>query len=234
MLDRIEDIVECSIIKRVNRFVVEVLVKNCHAMAHINNTGRLSGYIVRGRKAYCVRNNPGRKTGYKLFAVSEEDLAVLIDTRMQMKAFEIAVYKNMIPWLKGCKIIRRNAKLGSSRIDYLFDCMGSRIYVEVKSAVLRGGKHYAMYPDCPTMRGRKHINEIINYVLNGGLGAIVFIAAMPYIKAFKPYERGDPEVPTLIRRAYEVGVMVKAISLYYDPQASAVFLDDPDLEVELY
>ncbi len=232
-LCRIGGAVECTIIRRLNRFVIEILVGNRRAKAYINNTGRLTEYIIRGRKAYCVENPRARKTEYRLFAVSERGLGVLIDTQIQMKSFERAVSMDIIPWLRGCKIVGRNLRLGSSRIDYLLYCMGKHIYVEVKSAVLRGSEHYAMYPDCPTIRGRRHINEIINHVLMGGLGAIVFIAALPHVKAFKPCARGDPVIPVLVRRACEVGVMVKAISLHYDPRSSLVNLDNPDLEVEL-
>lgn len=64
-----------------------------------------------------------------------------------MKAFEEAVKKKVIPWLVNCKIIKRNTRLGSSLIDYLFKCTKELLYLEVKSAVLRGDEIYAMYPD---------------------------------------------------------------------------------------
>jgi len=81
-------------------------------------------------------------------------LGALIDNQLQMKAFEKSLEANLIPWLLGCHILKRNAKLGASRIDYLLDCNGKKVYLEVKSAVLREGD-YAMYPDCPSDRGRK-------------------------------------------------------------------------------
>jgi len=90
-----------------------------------------------------------------------------------------------------------------------------------------------MYPDCPTVRGRRHIKELIQHVSAGGRGAIVFIAALPNIQAFKPDPHGDPEIPTLLSKAQAAGVLVKAINIHYDPPTSAIYLDDPDLKVEL-
>ncbi len=232
-LIEVSGVLDCVIVRRLNRFVVEVVVGGQLAKAYINNTGRLLEYLVEGREAYCIKNPRARKTGYRLFAVSDQGLGALIDTQMQMKVFEKAIEIDVIPWLRGYRILRRNARLGNSVIDYLMEYMGSYIYVEVKSAVLRGDNYYAMYPDCPTLRGRRHINEIINHVLGGGLGAIVFIAALPNVKAFKPYVEGDPVISELLKKADEVGVLIKAISLYYNPRDSAIYLGSPELRVEL-
>lgn len=233
-LGEITGVIECRIVKRLNRFVVEILVEGFPSRAHINNTGRLKGLMVEGRKAYCLRNPRKGKTSYRLFAVSEEGgSAALIDTWMQMLFFERALTMEAIPWLNGCRILRRNARLGSSLIDYLLNCSRGVMYLEVKSAVLRGDHVYAMYPDCPTVRGRRHIKELLNHVAGGGLGAFLFIAALPEVRAFKPNSLGDPVFSTLLRKAKEAGVLLKSIGMHYDPSTSAVYLDDPELRVEL-
>lgn len=233
ILSEVPGVIECAILRRLNRFVVEVAVGGRTARAYINNTGRLAEYMAYGRKAYCVRNAPAMKTEYRLFAVSEGGLGALIDTRMQMSSFEEAVGRGLISWLRGCGIARRNVRLGSSIIDCLVRCGSSLWYVEVKSAVMRGDRRYAMYPDCPTRRGRRHIYEITRHVLRGGRGAIVFIAGLPNVEAFRPYAGGDPEIPALLRRAVDAGVEVRALSLYYDPAISAIVLYRDDLEINL-
>jgi len=43
----------------------------------------------------------------------------------------------------------------------------------------------------------------------GGLGAIVFIAALPHVKAFKPCARGDPVIPVLVRRLARLELWLK-------------------------
>lgn len=223
--------IECTVMRRVNRFVVEVEVDATPQRACINNTGRLEGFLVEGKAGFCTRNGHSLKTAYRLFAIREGDLGAIIDTQLQMRAFEKAVAHGLVPWLDGCAVIKRNARLGSSLIDYLLQCGEKDVYLEVKSAVLREGR-YAMYPDCPTARGRKHIRELTAHRAAGGVAVVLFIAALPGVEAFKPSRAGDPELCDLLEQARAVGVDVRAIALHYDPRDSRVYLHHGDLPVE--
>lgn len=229
---RIPRPLECVVIERMNKFVVEVLIEGKKHRAYINNTGRLLDYLVRGRKGFCIRTEWTEKTDYRLFSIREDGLAAIVDTQLQMRAFEKAARMKCFPWLGECKVVKRNAKLEESYIDYLLECGGDRVYLEVKSAVLRDGR-YAMYPDCPSSRGRKHLKELRDHVKRGGRAAILFIAALPEVEAFRPNDCRDPDIRRLLREAYQTGIRVKCIGLYYSPEDSFVYLYDPDLRVEL-
>lgn len=219
-----------EIIRRVNRFTVEVLVAGKIERAYINNTGRLAEYLVRGKKCFCLRKERGA-TGLRLIAVEDLNSAALIDTVIQMKSFEVALEKRLLPWAR-CAIVAKNVKLRNSIVDYLLKCGGDFIYAELKSAVLRDGV-FAAYPDCPTLRGRRHIADLLEHVKAGGKGLILFVAALPGVSAFRPYVKGDPEVARLLGAAASAGVEVKAIALHYNPTTSTVVLDNPDLPVQL-
>jgi len=221
------------VIKRVNRFVAEVEVRGGEYSAYVCNTGRLSEYLRRGRRGFCLWNSRGLKTRLRLFAVEDLGLGALIDTQLQMKCFEEALARKLLPWLRGYKVVRRNPRLGDSRLDYLLEHGGRLFFVEVKSAVLRGDHEYAMYPDCPSLRGRRHVKELIRLVREGGAGLIVFLACLPHVRGFKPNERADPVIARLLRRAAKEGVLVRALSLHYRPPNSSIYLEDPDLEVML-
>jgi len=222
----------CLILERVNRFVVKIILDNRVLKAYINNTGRLLNYITEGRIGFCIEHQRRLKTDCRLFAVREKKLAAVIDTQLQMQALEKIITLNLLPWIEGGRILKRNARLGRSLIDYLLECDGEEVYLEVKSAVLRNGE-YAMYPDCPSLRGRKHIAELTSHVENGGRGVILFIAALPYVKAFKPNSLADPELSRLLIEAKKAGVETRAIELYYNPEDHYVCLSKPDLPVEL-
>lgn len=223
---------ECRIIERLNRFVVKIEISGNACRAHINNTGRLSEFMARGRKAFCYPSKSLTKTDFKLFAVVEGGLAALIDTQLQMRAFENALSAGLIPWLEQCRLIKRNAKLGTSLIDYLLGCRNRKVFLEVKSAVLREHQQ-AMYPDCPSERGQKHTREISDYVRTGGKAFILFMAALPKVKAFKPNAEADPQLSKLLGEAARIGVDVRAIGLYYNPKDSGVYLYNPDLDIKL-
>lgn len=228
----VEHVKNCRIIQRLNRFVVKVEIKKQIHLAHINNTGRLQEFLVHGKKAYCFKTNTGGTTDFRLFAVKETGLGALIDTQLQMKAFEKMVDAEALPWLKGFRIHKRNPRLGRSLLDYLLKDGGTEIYLEVKSAVLRDGD-FATYPDCPTTRGQRHVRELTRYAQGGGKAVIVFMAALPQVTAFRPYLPGDPILHELLRKAKAEGVNIRAIGLHFNPEDSAIHLFNPDLRIAL-
>ncbi|OYT31453.1 MAG: DNA/RNA nuclease SfsA [Thermofilum sp. ex4484_79] len=231
---RLKNVYGCTIIERINRFVVEVKLDDTrYVKAHINNTGRLADFIVRGKKAYCFQRDKVGKTRYRLFAVDDCGKGAIVDTYLQMKSFEIAIYKNYISWLKNCEIVKRNVLVGTSRLDYLIECSGKKIYLEVKSAVLRGNKHVAMYPDCRSVRGQKHIMDLIKHVEGGGKGIILFISGLPNVKAFKPYKKGDPIIYELLKKAMEKCVKIRAINIFFEPKNNWIYLERTRLKILL-
>ncbi|MEM3407555.1 MAG: DNA/RNA nuclease SfsA [Nitrososphaerota archaeon] len=225
--------IQCFIVKRINRFVVEVKIDNKNYMAYITNTGRLNEFMKEGKEGYCIVGR--KKTKYRLFAIKDEDFAALIDTQLQMKAFEKAIKIKAIPWLKDYEIIKKNVRIYDSILDYLLYNLENKekIFLEIKSAVLRGNKNFAMYPDCPTERGRKHIQDLIRLANMGERTAIIFIAALPNANAFKPFKEGDPEIAELLLKAFKANVLIKAIAMYYNPLEKSVYLYNPELPVIL-
>lgn len=228
---RFGEAVRCTIIERINRFVVAVDIAGRRRPAWINNTGRLTAFMQPGTMAYCLPKEGG-KTDVRLFAVADGDAAALLDTRFQMDAFEQAVQQRRLPWLDGCTIERRETPLGDSRIDYLLTCDREPCYLEVKSAVLRSGRT-AMYPDCPSRRGRRHVAELIGHARKGGIAALLFVAALPGVRAFTPSRAADEKLAGLIAAASAAGVAVHAIGLCYRPGDGDVMLSDEDLPVLL-
>ncbi len=228
----VENPIGCRIVQRLNRFVVEVQVEGRSHRAWINNSGRMHDLLVVGRSAFCVRREPGGKTDYRLFAIHEGQLAALIDTQLQMRAFEQCAERELLPWLGGCHELRRNARLNQSVIDYLLKCRDGEAYLEVKSAVLRNGR-YAMYPDCPSRRGRKHIGELTRHSLRGKRAYVAFIAALHGIEAFQPNLVADPNLAEMLLQAKQAGVELRCVGMYYCPQSTSIRLFDPDLPVVL-
>ena len=212
------------ILKRINRFVVEIEIEGEKHYAHNTNTGRLKEYLVEGRKALFKRIS-GRKLDYRLIAVEDKYGYALIDTISQSIAFEKMVENGMISWMKGCKILSRHPRVLDSRLDYLVECKGIKVFIETKSAVLRVG-YAASYPDCPSIRGRRHIRDLIKLKESGVNAMLVFIAALPKVECFKPYEKGDSIISQLIMYALTKGVPIKAISLSFNESGQIVLEND--------
>ena len=217
-LFEIENAVDCRIIGRINRFTVEVEVYGRRERAHINNTGRLEELLFEGNWGKCVAKESG-KLKYRLFAAACEGGYALIDTRFQMMAFERGI--EHIPWIEGN--LKRNPKVGDSVLDYLID--GS--YVEVKSAALKKGR-VAMYPDCPTERGRRHM-LLLEELGKKRRAIAVFIAALPDVELFRPNMEADPILYKIMKGAKNIEF--RAIQVEYVD--GMVYLRNPDMRVEI-
>ena len=222
-------VVHGRLIKRLNRFTVEVNISGEVVNAHLTNTGRLREYIINGKQALLMRIS-APKLKYRVVAVEDGDAYAIIDTLTQAKAFEYAFNKGLIRRFKGCGIIGKNPRIYDSMLDYIIECGGCTYYMEMKSAVLRGPNREAMYPDCPSIRGRRHIKTLINIVEAGNRGLLMFVAGFPGAKCIKPYEEGDPEVDRLMKKAYISGVDIIGISIYMDNEG-IIYLEDDDLPI---
>ena len=84
------------------------------------------------------------------------------------------------------------------------------IFVEIKGVTLEeAGK--AMFPDAPTERGIKHINELIRAVKEGYGAYIVFIIQMSGTHSFSPNRKMHPEFGKALDLAYKAGVNILAL-----------------------
>jgi len=221
--------IRCRILERVNRFKVEIEFDGEIEYAHINNTGRLREYPIRGKTGFCLRFEKPKKTKYRLFAIEADGYGALIDTWIHGKAFERSLDLKLIPWLKGCRITRRNVRLNRSMIDYLLRRGDEEIYLELKSAVQRIGG-YASYPDAPSIRARRQLRDLIRYVEGGDRAMIVFMIGLMDVWGFKPNKDVDPEIHQLLLRGLRIGLEIKAIGVYYDPHRSSIRLWNPDVK----
>ncbi len=223
---------ECSIERRVNRFVVEVRIDGLRQEVATNNTGRLSELMFQGKRALCLPNLHGKTAG-KLLAVEDDHGWAMIDTAWQMRAFEEAHRRKLLPWLEGEQLLKRNPRLGESVLDYLFEDEGKTpLFAELKSAVFRE-ESFASYPDCPTLRGQRHLQELTQHSKTGGRSLAVFVCALPGVIAFRPSRSGDPKIGPLLKQAVAAGVEVRSIHIVLNPRYG-IFLHNADLPVVLY
>ncbi|MCE4602405.1 MAG: DNA/RNA nuclease SfsA [Desulfurococcales archaeon] len=221
------DPIPCTFTRRLNRFTVEIRLEGSTVRAHLTNTGRLHELLTPGRPCLATRIG-GKKLRYRILALMHRGGYALIDTLTQMKSLEEAIAKDLIPWLKGCRVARRNPRVGGSILDYELECSSTKRLVEVKSAVLEGPASESMYPDCPTDRGVRHVMELANRASQGEKPLIIMVAAFPGARCFKPYRQGDPRLYEELAKAIRGGVEVRAIGIYMRPSGE-VILYNPNL-----
>ena len=159
---RYPDITEGKFIDRPNRFVAHVEINGHPETVHVKNTGRCRELLLPGSRVILNHSdNPNRKTAYDLVAVYKESLGLVnIDSQ--------APNQVMKEWLsaQGFDVIHPEYTYGNSRMDFYMERMkaaqntSERYLLEVKGCTLeKEGIGY--FPDAPTLRGVKHLHELI-------------------------------------------------------------------------
>ena len=213
----------CTIVKKVNRFVVEASLGNEKLLVHNTNTGRLEDLVWEGNEAYCAEK-AGGKLKHKLVAAKTPFGFAVTDTKLQEKALERAFELGYLSWARGCSV-KRAPRRGSSVFDFELDC-GEKIVVETKSADLASWRGFGMWPDCPTDRGIRHLKEISSLP---GRKVVLFVVGFPNAKGFVPYCKGDPRACEELART---SAELKAVGLYYDPPYVKLYAELPVLLLE--
>jgi sugar fermentation stimulation protein A len=221
-----------TIMSRENRFVVIVKNGRESKRALLRNTGRLHDLIQHGFTALCLDRSQGKTDCEIIGVLVDNEKAALIDPYTQARAFEVAVNNKLIPWMNAWKIERREVTVSDCRLDYKITNGTHEGYMELKSAAYCDGYH-AMYPDCPSERGLRHINTLKQLNADGYRSMIIFMAAHPYAKAFKPNAQAHEQLAFNLISAHEKGLEVYAVKVFLDIHGN-IFLPDPDLPITLY
>lgn len=99
----------------------------------------------------------------------------------------------------------------SSRIDFRLSTEdGAVCWVETKSATLVHDDGRAYFPDAPTLRGRRHVEELEYLALSGARAALVFIIQRPDAISIAPNRETDPDFADALGRARARGVELYA------------------------
>ena len=195
------NIVRAEFVSRPNRFIAYVDIDGKRERVHVKNTGRCRELLIPGVEVILEHSdNPERKTAYDLIAVYKEGLGLInIDSQ--------APNRVVGEWLseKGLELIKPEYTYGSSRIDFYMEEEGKRILMEVKGCTLEREK-IGYFPDAPTERGVKHLNELKRAAKEGYLAYVAFVIQMEGIREVRPNIETHAAFGEALREAKEAGV----------------------------
>ena len=201
---------------RPNRFIAHVEVDGAMEVVHVKNTGRCRELLVPGAVVYLEEGrNPARKTKYDLIAVEKGDLLVNMDAQAPNKVFQ--EWAEAGGFLPGLTLLRPETTWGSSRFDFYWEAGERRGFVEVKGVTLEDEGH-ARFPDAPTERGVKHLEELIRCQEEGYEAAVCFVIQMAGMKDFAPNDVTHPAFGVALRKAAAAGVKVLAQECMVTPE----------------
>jgi sugar fermentation stimulation protein A len=213
---------QARFVSRLNRFTALVSLEGRETRVHVPNSGRLRELLRPGVSVFLTsRSGSHRKTAFDLsFAPDPEGAGwVCVDSRVPNLLLQetLTALGEGNPIFPGCSLLQREPALGEGRLDFLLAAPGGLMYVEVKGVTLVTGGQRARFPDAPTERGRRHLDDLANLAARGGRGGVLFLVQRSDAAAFSPNDAMDLPFGQALRRAREAGILLKAWTCRVEP-----------------
>lgn len=204
-----ENIKKGIFLARPNRFIAHVAIDGKNEVVHVKNTGRCKELLTDRATVFCQEvHNPRRKTKFDLISVVKNDRLINMDSNAPNKVF--LEYLQAGKLFQNIKLIKPECKYNNSRFDFYVETDTDKIFIEVKGVTLEENG-VVLFPDAPTLRGVKHINELIQAQREGYKACIVFVIQMDTVQYFTPNNKTHPEFGQALAEARKNGVSLLAL-----------------------
>ena len=200
--------------RRINRFVAEVLIDGNPEQVHVKNTGRLQELLLPNAKVTLQRaDNPDRSTAYDLISVYKPRLKwVNIDSLAPNELMKQQLMS------MNYDVVRPEYTFGDSRFDFYMEREGEKYLTEVKGCTLAADlkRGIGLFPDAPTERGVKHLDELASAAKEGYHCLIAFVIQMNGVHMVFPNDDTQPDFGQALVRAAKAGVQVVYYSCHVE------------------
>ncbi len=224
-----KNIVKGFFTERPNRFIAKVEINGKIEAVHVKNTGRCKELLVKGNTVFLEKSdNLKRKSLYDLVAVEKRpDFLINMDSQIPNDCVAEWLEKGIL--FSKDAIIKREVTYKSSRFDFYIEDGKRKIFLEVKGCTLES-QGIARFPDAPTERGIKHINELISCRNDGYEAYILFVIQMKNVDIFMPNDITHKAFGDNLRHAKEKGVKILAYDCIVTPDSIEI---DKEVKVTL-
>ena len=203
------NIKKAKFISRPNRFIANIELNGNTEICHVKNTGRCKELLTDDATIFVQEfDNLSRKTKFDLISVYKGDRLINIDSQVPNKVFHEWVKDSGL--FENITLIKPEYKYGNSRFDFYIETLEKKIFVEIKGVTLEENG-VVLFPDAPTIRGVKHLNELINSIDDGYEAYVVFIVQMKDVRYFTPNINTHKEFGETLSLAQKKGVNVLAL-----------------------
>ncbi|WP_350343339.1 DNA/RNA nuclease SfsA [Proteinivorax tanatarense] len=206
-------LLKAAFVKRNNRFSCDVLYNGEILTCHLPTSGRLKELLLPDATVYVrkAERADNRKTKFDLLQVDTVDgVRVSLDSQMPNRFVENLLTENKMPGFDQLTNIRREYTYGKSRMDFLVEEeTGEKTLIEVKSVTLVENG-IAKFPDAPTSRGTRHLQELTQSIKEGYKAKVLFMIQRNDAKSFSPNLKTDPLFSKALTEAYNEEVSIHA------------------------
>lgn len=213
-------------LRRPNRFIAIVDIEGEEITCHVKNTSRCRELLVEGSTVFLedCGEKPNRKTRYDLIAVYKGNMLVNVDSQAPNK-----VVGEYLPVLfPDITMARPETKYKNSRFDFYVETEQQKIFLEVKGVTLEENGT-TRFPDAPTERGIKHMQELIACMEEGYDAYIIFVIQMEGMKRFEPNVATHPAFGQVLKEAEDAGVKIRCLGCTVEPDGLWISYEIPYL-----
>lgn len=203
-----KQITEAIFKDRPNRFIAHVMLDGKEEAVHVKNTGRCKELLLPGTRIWLEKGaGEGRKTQWDLVTVEKQNRLINLDSQAPNQvAKEWVEAGNLLP---NPTVVRPETTFGNSRFDLYLENQERKVFVEVKGVTLER-EGVVLFPDAPSERAVKHVEELIKAIKAGYEACILFVIQMEGVKYFTPNKETQPEFAEALAKAQRAGVKILA------------------------
>ncbi|MBQ9392957.1 MAG: DNA/RNA nuclease SfsA [Oscillospiraceae bacterium] len=208
---------------RPNRFIAQVEIGGRVEVCHVKNTGRCRELLTPGAAVY-LEHCPGaaRRTQYDLIAVEKQGRLINMDAQAPNRVF--AEFARVFE--PEATQVRSEVTVGQSRLDFCLYTPAGPHYVEVKGVTLEEDGH-CRFPDAPTERGVRHLQELTRLAGEGVRATVFFVVQMERALDLAPNDATHPAFGAALRAAAAAGVRVVAYTCRVTPEEIVIHRQIP-------
>lgn len=222
-----ERISKGTFLERPNRFIAYAQLEGRKETIHVKNTGRCAELLIPGAAIYVQESdNPARKTKWDLIGVKKGSRMINMDSQIPNKVVQEWVEAGNLG--EDICLVRPETTYGNSRFDLYVETGNRKIFIEVKGVTLEENG-VVRFPDAPSERAVKHLQELGKAVKDGYEAYVFFVIQMKGVRYFTPNMDTHPAFCEALKEAKSAGVKILA----YDCQVSkdSIRIADPVLVV---
>ena len=207
-------LLEGRLIRRYKRFLADIQLPEGVVTAACPNTGSLMGCCEPGSRVWLSRHDRAtRKYRHTWEIVEVGKVMVGINTGLPNNLVAEAIGNGTIGELAGYDSLRREVRYGeeSSRVDFVLEAPEREAcFVEVKNVTAAASRGIALFPDCVSERGSRHLRELIRMKAQGLRPVQLYCVQRGDVKEVRPADGIDHEYGRTLRDAISAGVEVLA------------------------
>ena len=199
-----------TLVKRYKRFFIDIKYKGKIIIAHCPNTGSMLGLLRNGNKVWFSESkDPKRKLKYTLEIIEVDNHKIGVNTLLANKIVLDALQnKKISPLIKFYDIKREPKFSDKTKFDFLLTNNKEKCFLEVKNVTLFRNNKIAEFPDAVTIRGKRHLLDLIRAKKKGYQSYILYLIQREECDSFKIAEDIDKDYEFAFKKAIKNGIQI--------------------------